>query len=506
MYRTISSGHIWRGNICNRSKSGNLYWVATTIIPKIGADGRIEAYVAYRFDITAEIEARNQMKRLARQDPLVGVLNRIGFNLHLASALRHRIDDSAMIVLVMLDLDNFKEINDIYGHGAGDDVLREITCRITAQCGDHAVISRLGGDEFALILHAKQDAPDLAGRLDDLRHNIEKPMNIGDVQIAIFTSIGYATGVPVLTDAEKLMKEADLALLAAKKAGGHRTVMFAPEMGIAALHRQLLMAEARDALRLGQFRIYYQPVINLHKGGVESCEALLRWHHPERGVLTPQVFSEVFQDFRLATGLGRFLRETVMRDLSRWRAEGVFAGSVAINLIMTDFEGDGLVHELGQLLDAHGLDSSSVILEVTETMFLSSGRAERVRRDLITLAERGFVIAFDDFGTGYASLTHLRELPLNYIKIDRSFVATMRTDERNRQIVIGMIELAHRLNLQVVAEGVEDEAQFHILRHFGCDAIQGYMFSRPVPVDKLPQSARCAAGTLARLVSEPGDM
>ncbi|NHN85168.1 EAL domain-containing protein [Acetobacter musti] len=488
LYDTITAGEIWRGKICNRAKNGTLYWVATTIIPHRDESGRILSYIAYRFDVTPLIEARNKMKFLARQDPLVDAFNRIGFAEQLAEIIRKSALSREKWLLAMIDLNGFKEVNDIYGHDVGDLVLIEVAGRLQRFAGPDSVAGRLGGDEFALILRQPPAEPGAEIHFQDLLDMIEQPIQIGVTGVSVSASIGYTKIEPRITSGQQFLKDVDIALMQAKREGDQSVVAFTPSLRSQASRRQKLMSEARLGIERGEFELYYQPLINLSVGHVTTCEALLRWHHPELGLITPSSFPEIFDDFRTGLAIGRFVRESAIRDVGLWIKSAVWKGSVAVNLSVSDFGVDSLAQEFIALTEKEGVPRECIRIEITETIFLGTSRSDRVRREIFSLSESGFRVAFDDFGTGYAAISHLRELPLTHIKIDRSFVMNIDRDERDRKITSGLVALAHSIGLATVAEGVETVDQFRILENLGCTACQGYLFARPVPAEDLPEA------------------
>ncbi|CAI9119260.1 putative bifunctional diguanylate cyclase/phosphodiesterase [Brytella acorum] len=503
MYAAITSGKIWRGNICNRAKDGSHYWVATTIIPHMDVAGKIDAYIAYRFDITAEIEAGQRMRKLALQDPLLGVLNRIGFSQRLTSVLHRHPTDAKDVALALVDLDGFKELNEQYGHDGGDVVLETIVRRMGEVCGDRGIISRIGGDDFTLLFPFAEPPELMGAMLRRLQAALERPISLSHTDVTVFVSIGYTFTGPECHTEAALMKRVDLALKEAKKHGGHCIIAYSERLGNEVLYRQRMLRNAREGMRDGEFKVYYQPIVDIRSGEVTACEALLRWVHPVRGVLTPCAFWEIFLDFPLTAEVGRLVRDVVVNDLAAWRASGGFSGAVSINLTSADLAEDNFVKAFTDQVAARNLPPDCIVFEVTESMLLTGARAERTRQDLLALTAAGFAIVFDDFGTGYASLGQLRELPLQSIKIDRSFIANIATNERDRQIVAGITDLAHRLSIRVVAEGIENEEQCRILNEIGVDALQGFLLACPVNTHMLSLAVASARETLLKIADWP---
>ncbi|WP_368040924.1 putative bifunctional diguanylate cyclase/phosphodiesterase [Acetobacter estunensis] len=427
-------------------------------------------------------------------------LNRIGFTESLMEETRQITVSGSERTMVMIDLDGFKEVNDIYGHDAGDTVLVEIVERLRQFAGQDAIIGRLGGDEFAIILEDSCPPRKIESCLKRMLALIERPVMIGETGVSVSAGIGYTHITRTVAAVQQSLKDADLALLQAKQEGGKRIVSFTPDLRSRARQHQLLMGQARQALERGEFELYYQPVIDLAKGCITFCEALLRWHHPQLGLLTPVAFSDVFSDFQMGVQLGRLVRETVVRDLAGWSENGLYDGGVALNLSVADFGADGLADELCRLTREYAVAREKVKIEITETIFLGAGRSDRVRREIDRIARAGFPVAFDDFGTGYASISHLRELPLSHIKIDRSFIANIKDDARDLAITSGLIGLAQGIHLSVVAEGVETVDQLRVLDDLGCTECQGFLFARPVPAARVPEAVRqaCLVQAVAR--------
>lgn len=485
MFRTIRRGRTWRGEICNRNRFGKYYWVATTIIPHRNAEGEITRYVACRFDITKQKNAQMKLAQAAHTDALTGLVNRAGFQNLLEQKITESRPAQKKFAVAMLDVDNFKDINDIYGHETGDELLRIVAERLRRAVRRTDVVARFGGDEFTLILSPVPNEAELRSLMDKARQAIRAPLELSIAKTTVDASIGVALYPRDGTSASELVKNADMALYNAKRLGRSRCEFFASELAEAMTERIRIQDQVRIGLAQGQFALHYQPILSLRTGALESVEALLRWHHPEYGLLAPGRFPQAFEDHRLSAAIGLFVRSAAVAQAAEWRGRGVAFGKIAINTTAADFAlpgyTDGLLSELGQ----HGLGPDVIAIEVTEGMFLGK-EASRVRDELERLHAAGFEIAFDDFGTGYASLTHIKELPLDRIKIDRSFVMNMADDDSDRKIVQCIVDLAHGLGLIVTAEGIDAEAQLGLLSEMGCDRIQGYLISKPLDPTLIP--------------------
>ena len=490
MYREIAQGRIWHGEICNRRKDGSLYWVDTTIVPHISEKGKADSYTSIRFDITArkqlEVELRaskEHLKHLANHDPLTDLPNRRCFQEFVEATVARHAGAGRSFHLALLDVDTFKEINDSFGHHAGDQLLQTVAARLTAHCPRDGFIARLGGDEFGIILSDASPAA-AATILEGILQSLRQPIEIGVNTRRSSASLGVAVFPRDGRNSEALMKAADLALYHAKALGRDRYELFQPALREAAERRSELLVEIEDGLRRDSFLLHYQPIV-ARNGGPISLEALMRWRHPQRGLLTPGAFEEGFSDPAVRAALGLFMLERVFQDFSRSPARDLPLGRIAMNLTNSDFRSDAFVDRFFALCTETGISPQQFSVEVTEGMFLGSHQ-KRVEDGLQRLHDAGVEIALDDFGTGYASLTHLRQLPLDRLKIDRSFVSNMATSREDRAIVRGIVEIAHSLGKLVTAEGVETLEQVELLCAMGCDHLQGWHFGKACAPDRLP--------------------
>ncbi|WP_102325082.1 putative bifunctional diguanylate cyclase/phosphodiesterase [Komagataeibacter saccharivorans] len=484
MYRTLFTGRTWHGNLCNRAKDGSHYWVATTIIPHRNNDGKINGFVAARFEITELMNAKMRLRKQAATDILTGLLNRGGFNTHLIAALEaSKRRNAEPRVLVMFDLDGFKPVNDIHGHHAGDEVLRTIATRLIELVGGEDPVSRLGGDEFALILHKSLKTSPLETILKKLQNLLEEPIMLDSATVRISGSIGTTriTGDETL---EGLQKNADVAVYAAKQAGGKQVRMFTPGLHKSTIKRAKLLAEARLGVQENQFEVYYQPIVNTRTGRIEQAEALMRWHHPVRGLLSAGVFADVFTDSALAQIMEAHLVQSFHDDIRKWHAAGLSSLRLAVNLSHLDLLNLEQQTNLFSEIQRHSLDPRSFILEVTEQM-LQGRRAEKSALRLRELAQEGFGLAVDNFGYGTVRLSTLGELPWQSLKIDRCVVRNMATDEKARSLLASLINIGHGYGLTVTVEGVETHEEFDAVRDLGVDYVQGFYIAPAVSAAEL---------------------
>lgn len=490
MYREIAQGRNWHGEICNRRKDGSLYWVDTTIVPHVGGRGKVDSYTAIRFDITerkqlevALLASKEHLKQIANIDPLTGLPNRRHFQERLENLVSDYAAGGAPFHFGLMDVDSFKEINDSFGHYAGDDLLQSIGDRLRPLGGDQVFLYRVGGDEFALIMVGASDG-EASLFFECVLEVLRNPMAIGSSSRRCSASIGIAACPRDAADAESLIKAADLALYRAKALGRDRAERFQPHLREAAERKAAFLEQIEDGLLGDEFELHYQPIVIVHEPGKFSFEALMRWRHPQLGLLGPGQFADGFEDPAVRAALGMFLLERIFKDVAAFRALDLPLRRVAMNLTNSDFRSDIFLDRFFELCAETGIAPEQFCVEVTEGMFLGLNQ-KRVESGLRRLHQAGVEIALDDFGTGYASLTHLRHLPIDRLKIDKSFVANMVASPEDRAIVRGVIDIAHSLGKVVTAEGVETVDQVNLLHRMKCDLLQGWYFSKARPIEEL---------------------
>ncbi len=484
MYRTIARGDIWHGEVCNQAKDGRRYWVDSTIVPHRAASGKITGYISIRFDISRQKQAEATLWQHANIDSLTGLPNRSALMRQLELAVSQASTRQEQFAFALLDIDNFKEINDSFGHSLGDELLQAVGSRLAAVLGPANTVSRLGGDEFALILPGQVCDDSFRMLTDHVLEALRQPVSIADVPRAAHVSIGVAFCPRDGADASQIIKNADIALYQAKAVGGDRMVAFEPSMGEAVERKMEMRQRASAGLRHDEFELFYQPVVSLKTGRPSGLEALLRWRHPVIGLIGPGRFESVFEDPGLAASIGRLVLDRALDQAASWRSIGASFGKIAINVSASDFRTEVFVDHFLEQLTTRQLSPATFCVEITENILLGR-RAERIKHGLVRLHAAGVEIALDDFGTGYASLTELKSLPISRLKIDRSFVHGLCEQRRDRAIVTRLVQLAHDLGMRVTAEGVETCRQLDILRAMECDEVQGYLFSQPVPSNRV---------------------
>lgn len=435
-------------------------------------------WVSIHEDVTERRRVEEQMSYIATHDALTGLPNRVLFHKKLDEALAQAQRGHSFAVLC-LDLDRFKDVNDTLGHAMGDALLREAAGRLRAELRETDTLARLGGDEFAVIqtdADQPNDATILAKRLVEV---LSVPFEIDGHQLAIGTSVGVALAPTDGLDPERLIKGADLALYRAKAEGRGRWRFFEPEMDARMQARRVLELELRRALALGEFELFYQPIMNVASRRVGGFEALVRWRHPERGLVVPDAFIPLAEEIGLIIPLGEWVLARACIEAVNWPG----APKVAVNLSPAQFASRGLVDAVAVALEQSGLAPGRLELEITETVMLQN--TEATLATLHRLKELGVRIAMDDFGTGYSSLSYLQRFPFDKVKIDRSFTSGLGASRESEAIVRAVTDLCVGLDMTTTAEGVETEAQLHALQLRGCQEAQGYLFSKPLPASDI---------------------
>ena len=443
------------------------------------------AVVVFR-DVSAARTTARQVTHAAQHDFLTGLPNRLLLNDRISQAIALAPRHEKQVALLFLDLDGFKHINDSLGHGIGDKLLQSIAGRLLACVRASDTVSRQGGDEFVVLLsEAEQweDAVIVAGRMLDA---VAAPYSIDNHELHVSTSIGVSVFPDDGADAETLIKNADTAMYQAKENGRQSYQFFKPAMNVRAVERQSIEEGLRGALERGEFVLHYQPKINLRTGAITGAEALIRWTHPVRGMVSPAQFIPIAEESRLIRPIGQWVLREACAQVQAWIDAGLPKVSMAVNVSAVELKGEGFLETCLATLADTGMVPSSLELELTESVLLT--HAEPAAEILQTLREQGVTVAIDDFGTGYSSLSYLSRFPIDALKVDRSFVSEITaTGGHNTAIVTAVISMARSLNLRVVAEGVETPNQLEFLQAHECDEAQGFLFSRPVPPDRFAQ-------------------
>jgi diguanylate cyclase (GGDEF)-like protein len=456
-------------------------WVRSVGKKFLGADGKPERLVNLFKDITDRRRQTEAVENLAFRDPLTGLPNRAYFQRKFQEAVDASELMGELFGLIMIDVDHFKDINDTLGHDAGDALLKRLSEMLHAAFRAGDTVARLGGDEFAVILRGLHSEADMMRPVNALQDLLRRPIEHGGRSFSVSASIGAALHGDLDADPSHMIKNADIALYRAKDEGRNRSVVFDPSMRSALEQRIELLRDVRAAITAQEFVLYYQPVVDIASNSVSGFEALMRWDHPEQGILTPDRFMAAFEDQDLSLKLGDLAFESALKQMRDWMDAGVEFGRVAVNISAAQFRSGRLAEEVQDRLNRWNVPCDRLTIEVTENVYMGWG-SEMVSDTVRRLHEAGVMIALDDFGTGYASLANLRQFPIDRLKIDKSFVQNIE----DAAIVKAVITLGSSMGMKVVAEGVEDQAQLDALAGYGCDQIQGYHFSRPMPAGMVP--------------------
>lgn len=462
-------------------KDGSLIDVNVWMTALFEPGGEINGIMAIVADITERKQAEARINYLAYHDTLTALPNRVSFEEHLAASIAHAGSRSESLAVMFLSLDRFKKFNDTLGHIIGDQLLKGVAERLTLAINDGEMVARFGSDEFSFLLTEINDAEDAERRAREFQSILNTPFHIEGHELYVTSSIGIGLHPSDGRDAQELLKSAGAALYRAKQAGGSNYQFYTADMNERALQRLALENQLRRGLERKEYRVYYQPQVSIDTGQITGMEALVRWQHPERGLVAPAEFIPLAEDTGLIAPLGEWVLRTACAQTRQWQDAGFENLHVAVNLSPRQFQQPDLVLMVESVLAETGLAATCLELEVTESSVMKN--AETAINTLRELKAMGIRISIDDFGSGYSSLSYLKNLPIDVLKIDQSFVRDMTTDPKDAAIVMAIIQLAHSLQLQVKAEGVEREDQLRFLRLLRCDEMQGYLFCRPITTE-----------------------
>lgn len=484
MWAAIINQGFWQGEVWDRHKDGRAYpkWLSITALHNDHHE--IIHYIAGFSDITEHKAAEEKIHHLAHHDGLTNLLNRLALQAHLEQALSAAHRNAEKLAVLFIDLDRFKTINDTLGHHIGDTLLIEVANRLKQCIRASDIVARLGGDEFIVALPGVESSRDAAHVAEKILKALAQPYSISERTLHTTPSIGISIFPDDAQDEEILMKNADVAMYYAKDRGRNNYQFFAESMNQAATERLNIESGLRHALEHEQFLIHYQPQIEVTSGQIVGFEALVRWAHPDEGLIPPTRFIPVAEETGLILPLGEWVLRSACRQLKKWHSEGMAGMQIAVNLSAFQFRQKDLPDLVARCLADSGLNANYLELEITETAAMENPQA--AIGTLNALRTMGVTLAIDDFGTGYSSLTYLKLFPIDRLKLDRSFVKDIEADQNDAAICAATIALAHNLGLEVVAEGVETEQQYAYLKSLSCDKIQGYWFSKPLPAESIP--------------------
>ncbi|MBK3444948.1 MULTISPECIES: phosphodiesterase DibA [Pseudomonas] len=483
MFQALESTGEWSGEIWNRRKSGEVYPQWQTIRVIHDDQGKVSHYVAVFSDISAMKNSEHELAHLAHHDPLTDLPNRLLFTDRAEQALASAQVHKRGCALLLMDLDHFKIINDSLGHNVGDQLLKLVAERLSGLFGPGVTLARLGGDEFAVLAESCPQVVQAAALAQRMLNAMKEPFIFDGNQLFISASIGISLFPSDALSAEQLLRNADSALFKAKSAGREGYALYTEELTAHAQHRVEIAGELRRALDQHELRVYYQPVHDLHDSRLVGVEALVRWQHPERGLVPPGEFIPIAERTGLIADIDAWVMDQACRQMCQWLADGAPLSFIAINVSSRLFARRELYEQVAQVLHATGLDPAFLELEVTESAVMDD--PEVALEQLHRLRELGLRLAIDDFGTGYSSLLRLKRLPVQKLKIDQGFVAGLPWDEDDAAIVRVVIALAKSMGMQVHAEGIEQVEQARFLLDQECDMGQGYWFGRPMPAQEI---------------------
>jgi len=484
------AGRTWSGEMLLRRKDGSHVSVLGTATPFFDDRGNLAGMIGVSTDISERKALEAELERRASHDPLTGLPNRHTLVDRLGQALLRtkRGKEGRKVGVLFMDLDGFKTINDSLGHEAGDRLLVTVAERLRKRLRPEDVLARFGGDEFAVLLEEVADASETIRVAQRIAESLREPFTVNDHQVNLSTSVGIALGsAHTKDDPEGMLRNADAAMYKAKEQGLGCYAVFDPAMQTRAQERLELEAELRRALEQGEFVLYYQPEVSLYNGSMVGLEALLRWQHPERGLLKPSAFVPLAEETDVIAPIGRWVLEEACRQAKRWEEEHPLASpmTMEVNLSSKQLRRRELARTVEEALTRAGVEAHTLALDITETVLI--GASEHNAQALEALKKMGIRLSLDDFGTGYSSLSYLKRLPVDRVKVDRSFVKGLGGNATDTAVVRIIIELCHTLGVEVLAEGVETSEQAALLKDMGCDVGQGYYFARPLRSEELAE-------------------
>jgi len=471
--------------------------------PLRDAENNIVGVLTSAVDISGRKLAEDHLNHMARHDMLTGLPNRILFRERLQTEIEKRKHSGKFIAVFLLDIDRFKVINDTRGHQAGDNLLAEVASRIGITLREGDCAARLGGDEFAIIQTNLDSAADAARRAEEMLHTLSQPYNLESHGVVLTASLGISLAPDDSSLPDDLLRIADLAMYKAKESGGNAFRFFMPEMNQQAQIIAALEADLHAAIEQEQFDLHFQPMFSAKSHEIVGAEALIRWNHPVKGLLHPGDFLKLAEETGLIIPIGTWVLKKACQQLVDWRKAGIDIPQISVNLSPLQFQRQDVYQLAKRILEETGLDPSSLELEIVESVVVRN--REAVAHTLTRLRDFGVRIAIDDFGTGYSSLQYLRDLPVDSLKIDRTFVSGLPFSPKDTAIVHAITSLGRDLGMTVVAEGVETEAQELLLQTMGCDRLQGYYLSAPRPREEFEQLVRDSAARDTTAVNPPSE-
>ncbi len=469
----------WQGEIWNRRKNGDIYAEWQTINTVYHEDGSIDRRVALFSDITEKKKSEEVIWNQANFDYLTKLPNRRMFRDRLLQDIKKAHRSGLKLALLFLDLDNFKEVNDSLGHDLGDSLLVEAAQRISACVRESDTVARLGGDEFTIILTELDDTSHVERIAENIIQSLNQPFHLNDEHAYVSASIGITLYPDDATEVEGLLKNADQSMFVSKRAGRNRFSYFTNTMQEAAQHRLHIINDLRIALADAQFQLYYQPIVDLQTGEIHKAEALLRWFHPTRGMISPAEFIPLAEESGIIHELGDWVFTESVKQARHWQSIYGTDFQISMNVSPVQMQAKNNISQWLHQLNKTGLSGQNFVFEITEGLLLDT--TPHITAQLLSFRDAGIQVAIDDFGTGYSSLSYLKRLDIDYLKIDQSFIANLAPESSDMALCEAIVVMAHKLGLKVIAEGVETAEQNELLSSIGCDYVQGYFHSKPLP-------------------------
>jgi diguanylate cyclase (GGDEF)-like protein/PAS domain S-box-containing protein len=470
---------------------GTSIWLETIKTPVLDEQSEVIGTVGIARDVTERKRMEDAIKHMAQHDALTGLPNRRLFidivNLELAQARRH----GSKVAILFLDLDRFKEINDTFGHDFGDILLQQVAARFKGTIRGSDSVARIGGDEFNMVLSDFARSEDVSDIANKIVNSLRDPVLLEGHELHVTTSIGISIYPDDSIEVDTLLRFADIAMYHAKESGRNTFRFYNPSINIRSIERMKLDSYLRQTIKRGELSVLYQPQIDIRSGEIRHAEALVRWNHPDKGLLEPKEFIPLAEETGFITTIDEWVLSTVCRQASSWKAAGVRSFCVTVNLSSRQFQSPDLLPMISRVLGEAGLPPNCLDLEVTEGTAMKD--VERSVSLLRELRAMGIHISIDDFGTGYSSLNYLKKLPIERLKIDKSFVRDIAENPDDRAIISAVTSMARKMGIRTVAEGVETEEQLEFLRASDCDEAQGYLFSRPVPAERFRELVEAGA-------------
>jgi diguanylate cyclase (GGDEF)-like protein/PAS domain S-box-containing protein len=477
----LEQGGKWQGELVETRKNGELYpqWLQLNVVRD--ARGRASHIVGFFADLSSRREAEERLRYLSHYDELTGLANRTLFKARLHEASQRARQGERTLALLHIDLDRFKLLNDSLGHEVADQLLRQMSRRLTQSMPEADTLARLSGDEFAVILDNYGSLSNLARMASRLLTKLRMPMTVGGQELVVSASIGISLLPDNAREMSALISQANMAMQHAKHLGGNTFQFFTDNLQACTLERLQLENQLRKGIELGQLEVFYQPKLCLATDTLASAEALVRWRHPDLGLVPPGDFIGLAEETGLIAPIGEFVLRQACRQAREWQMLGLADIRVSVNLSVHQLRQGNLTSLVRQVLDETGLAPHFLELELTESQLLDN--VENVITTFHQLRQMGVKLAIDDFGTGYSSLSYLKRFPVDYVKIDQSFIRDLSANGEDAAITRAIIAMAHSLELKVVAEGVETQAQMDFLKAQRCDEIQGFLISRPLAAE-----------------------